>query len=97
MVRQRRAYSPGARPGSSAAQWALASFIGQTFGLPDGSKPIVSFGMDPPGRLPPHFGGGGRMRASIQGAVEKYGSSADHPLPAGDTQTCTFESPETPT
>ena len=71
----------------------LGQSIGHVFGLPAASKPSVSFGIAPPGRSPPHFAGGGRMRASVHGAVVKYGSSACQPFPAGDTHTCTFDEP----
>src|SRR5262245_3968196 len=97
IVRQRKVYSPAGNPGRSAAQCAFASRIGHDFGLPAASKPIVSFGMVSPARFPPHFAGGVRIRASVHGAVVKYGSSAGQPLPSGDTHTCTLDNPETPT
>ena len=96
-MRQRSVYSPAGKPGRSAAQCAFASRIGHVFGLPAASKPSVSFGIASSGSLPPHFAGGGRMCASIHGAVVKYGSSVGQPLPSGVTQTCTFDKPEMPT
>ena len=41
--------------------------------------------------------GGGSTSASVHGAVVKYGSSAGHGFSAGETQSWTLDSPDTPT
>src|SRR5690242_5728138 len=75
-VRQRNVYSPTASPGSSTAQCTFVSFIGHVRGLPvTSSKPIVPARILPSGRAPQRLGGG-RISASDQGAVMKYGSPA---------------------
>ena len=76
MLRQRKVYSPVGRPGSTAAQWAFVSRIGQLFGTPAPSKPCVPTGMMPSGRAL-HFVGAGSNSASTHGAVRKSGSASE--------------------
>src|SRR5260221_346029 len=74
MVLQRKVYSPFWSPGRSAAQWIFARRIGQARGWPvASSKPNVPRGIFPSVTSPQCFGGG-RICASIHGALVKYGS-----------------------
>src|SRR5262245_1387068 len=97
MVRERSVYSPAGSPGKRAAQWTFARRIGQVLGRPAASKPSVPAGILLPSTWPPHCDGGGRISASIHGAVSKYLSSAGQSTLLGETQTCTFDRPEMPT